>query len=317
MIYYFTEKKDGSFNQSDEAIDTYWLHLQNPTPEEIEDIQKEFSLPTDYLTSALDNRELPRSQGLDQETFKEPILLLFQYPHATISPTGFSQYEAYPFNIILLPDKLITVCNHEEQFIEIKQRKEEANSTKAAVIGTATQLIWNIAQAFNDSIQTLSENTERLESQLKVAIENNQLYQVMDIKKSLIYLQYALSENLNVLDEVNKTNWISRTPHVASYLQDVMIETKQTWTSAKIQLQLVSQMSDLFSAIVSNNLNIIMKVLTSITIVLTIPTIIGGLYGMNTTLPFAHIPYAFWWICLVTAGLCLLTIWLLKKKKFF
>lgn len=97
-------------------------------------------------------------------------------------------------------------------------------------------------------------------------------------------------------------------------LHDILVEIKQGLTTTRIQLKLVDKISDTFSAIVSNNLNNVMKILTSLTIVLTIPTIIGGVFGMNVKLPFADRENAFWWIFLVTVVLCILTIRGLKKK---
>jgi len=96
----------------------------------------------------------------------------------------------------------------------------------------------------------------------------------------------------------------------------VIIETEQAKTTARIRLKLVEQMNQTFSAIISNNLNNIMKILTSLTIILTIPTIIGSIYGMNIKLPIAERDDAFLWLILLTVIISLLTTYYLKKGKF-
>ena len=101
-----------------------------------------------------------------------------------------------------------------------------------------------------------------------------------------------------------------------NHLRDVLIETEQAMTTSRIQLKLVEQMNQTFSAIVSNNLNNIMKILTSLTIILTIPTIIGSIYGMNIKLPIAERDDAFIWLVLLTLFICIVTTYYLKKGKF-
>ncbi len=168
---------------------------------------------------------------------------------------------------------------------------------------------------YNRFLKDITAQVNQLESELQVATENKQLYQLMDIQKGLVYFNAALNDNLVVLQPLQKSKLIMNSTESQSQLHDNIVETKQALTSTKIQLQIVTQISQIFSAIVSNNLNIVMKILTSITVVLTIPTIIGGLYGMNVALPFEDQPTAFWVICLITVIICWISVIFLRKKK--
>lgn len=317
MIQYFSVKQNGSVLETTSAESFDWVHLETPSLKEIEKIAQDYSVPKDYLTAVLDKQEVPRTEGLNQQTLEQPILLLCQYPHPVTSPSGFQQFEMFPFSMILTKEKIITACNYATSFTKKFHRILSVQEHLLFPEQIAIQISWNIASLFNKNVQELKKETENLESQLRVSVANQQLYQIMDIQKSLVYFKSALQENLRGLESLLSTSLLLDSKDARAALHDVLVENKQALTITSIQLQLVSQTKDMFSAIVSNNLNIIMKVLTSITVVLTIPTIIGGLYGMNVHLPFANFHNAFWWLCGGIVLLCLFTTWLLKKKNLF
>lgn len=178
------------------------------------------------------------------------------------------------------------------------------------------QLLWQITFSYNTYLSTLQSQCDVLEKQLRVSTENSQLYQIMDIQKSLVYFKEATTANLTTLKTLVKNKTIQENHALKNHLHDVIIETEQSRTTARIQLKLVEQMNQTFSAIVSNNLNNIMKILTSLTIILTIPTIIGSLYGMNIKLPIAGRDDAFLWIILLMIFISIATAYYLKKGKF-
>ncbi len=132
----------------------------------------------------------------------------------------------------------------------------------------------------------------------------------------MVYFKEATTANLTTLKTLVKNKTIQENHALKNHLHDVIIETEQSRTTARIQLKLVEQMNQTFSAIVSNNLNNIMKILTSLTIILTIPTIIGSLYGMNIKLPIAGRDDAFLWIILLMIFISIATAYYLKKGKF-
>jgi len=178
------------------------------------------------------------------------------------------------------------------------------------------QLLWQITQSYNTYLSTLLAQCDLLETQLKVSTENKQLYQIMDIQKSLVYFKEATASNLEALQQLAENQSVKNNHAMMNHLRDVIIETEQAKTTARIRLKLVEQMNQTFSAIISNNLNNIMKILTSLTIILTIPTIIGSIYGMNIKLPIAERDDAFLWLILLTVIISLLTTYYLKKGKF-
>lgn len=295
--------------------DTIWLSVESPTNEEINELITKYKLPKDYITGVLDDDENSRFEGLHQNTLEEPALLLLQYPHATISPSGYTQFNTYPFAIILTTDKkVITVINKSADFLNHALTEPIAESELPIQELLILFLSWHISTHYNKFLKDLIIQTNKLEGELKVSTENNQLYQMMDIQKSLVYFEAAISSNLNVLNMLYSAQIFKEPRAHLPHLHDILVETQQAATTTQIQLKLVDKVSDTFSAIVSNNLNNVMKILTSLTIVLTIPTIIGGIYGMNVKLPFANREDAFWWLFVITAGTCTFVIRRLKKR---
>ncbi|MEI5994855.1 magnesium transporter CorA family protein [Candidatus Enterococcus mansonii] len=315
MINYL-KIENGQFTPStSDTEDTIWLAVEKPTEEEINQLVTTYKLPKDYITGVLDDDENSRFEGLHQNTLEQPALMLVQYPHATVSPSGYTQLDTFPFAVILTTNgKVITVINNSADFL----KKALANPIPDSKLPVQEMLIlylsWHISTCYNRFLKELITETNKLEGELKVSTENSQLYQIMDIQKSLVYFESAINSNLEVLNMLYNAKIFSNPRAHLPHLHDILVETKQAATTTKIQLKLVDKISDTFSAIVSNNLNNVMKILTSLTIVLTIPTIIGGIFGMNVKLPFANREDAFFWIFIVTTGTCIFVIRRLKKR---
>lgn len=289
--------------------------MDKPTTDEIEVLTEKYKLPKDYITGVLDDNENSRLEGFYQQTLEKPVLLLLQYPVATISPSGYTQLNTFPFALILTADnKVITVVNQSADFLQQILAAPLQNNQAAVHEWFPLFLSLEISIRYNRFLKELIKQTNSLEGELKVSTENKQLYQLMDIQKSLVYFDSALHANLTVFNKLYQAQFLKKPENHLPQLHDILVETKQAATTTAIQLQLVDKISDTFSAIVSNNLNNVMKILTSLTIVLTIPTIIGGIYGMNVKLPFANREDAFWWIFILTAGTCIFVIRRLKKR---
>ncbi|MHC5227003.1 magnesium transporter CorA family protein [Enterococcus sp. LJL99] len=314
MINYFKESNNIFLSEPSNSKEVVWISVNAPTAEEISQLIDQYQLPSDYITAILDDNENARFEGSYQQSPEKPILLLLQYPKKVESPSGYLQFDTFPFAVILTIDKkIITISKEIPPFIQQMDdctRSPEEFSVQEELI---LKLSWHISHAYNHYLNQLIKKTNQLEGELQVSTENNQLYQIMDIQKSLVYFESALTANLAVWNLLYPEATETQPTH-KSKLHDILVETKQALATSKVQLQLVDKISDTFSAIVSNNLNNVMKILTSLTIVLTIPTIIGGLFGMNVKLPFSNREDAFWWIFIITLGLCIFVIRKLKKR---
>lgn len=315
MINYLKIEKGQLIPTHSDTNETVWISLEKPTEDEINQLVTTYKLPKDYITGALDDNENSRFEGLHQAIIEEPALMLLQYPHATISPSGYAQLDTFPFAIILTAEgKVITVINNSADFLNQIFTDPFPDSQLPIQETLILYLSWQLSTCYNRFLKELIRQTNKLEGELKVSTENSQLYQMMDIQKSLVYFESAINSNLEVLTMLYNARIFTDPRAHLPRLHDILVETKQAATTTKIQLKLVDKVSDTFSAIVSNNLNNVMKILTSLTIVLTIPTIIGGIFGMNVKLPFANREDAFFWIFVVTTATCIFVIRRLKKR---
>jgi magnesium transporter len=308
VLNYYTNF-NGFFHSSESITEkTLWINVEKPTSEEIELLRKTFSLPTDYLTDILDDDENSRFEsGKDV-----PNLLLLQYPALVKDGEAYSYVETFPLALILTTDgKILTVGNHPTSFIPEILRQHFA--PEDIVDHLLYEIMFQLAKSFNSYLKSLKTETSQLEHELLLTTENKQLYQMIEAQKSLVLLEAALEANVEVLNKVYKSMEIKgRT--LESKLYDIIVESQQALTTTRIQMKLLENISDMFSSIVSNNLNNVMKILTSLTIVLTIPTIVGGIYGMNVKLPFEDNDYAFFIVLGLTIVFCFAVIRILKKK---
>lgn len=315
LIKYLEMKNNQFIPVASDTTETKWLIVEKPTKAEVDQLVATYLLPHDFITGVLDDEENSRFEGLHQKKLEEPALMLLQYPCSSISPSGYTQINTFPFAIILTTDKkIITVTNAPVEFLDNFLLNAVSDIKEPIQEAMVLHIAWKIAISYNNFLKELIKQTNTLEGELKVSTENKQLYQIMDIQKSLVYFESALTANLDVLNTLYHADLFQNPSDHLPHLHDVLVETKQGLTSTEIQLKLVDKISDTFSAIVSNNLNNVMKILTSLTIVLTIPTIMGGIFGMNVKLPFANRADAFFWIFIITTALCLFVIHRLKKR---
>lgn len=314
MLYY-TIDHNNLVKQDISNKKTMWLHVENPSSQEIDALTKTYNLPKDYLSAVLDDEENSRSEGLKQQTMKKAVLLLLQFPYEIQSPSGFQQFETYPLSLIITPEnRVITITKYPLPFfkrITDHYFKPNDNNPEMNIL---LEILWQVVLSFNHCLKQTKTQLDYLEKQIKVSTQNEQLYQIMDIQKSLVFFDEATSANLKTLSDLANTRLFQENHALKNHLHDILVETQQALTSANIHLKFATHMNDTFSSVVSNNLNNVMKILTSVTIVLTIPTIISGIYGMNVKLPIAKSPYAFWIIMIGTIVISWITIKILKKK---
>ncbi|KFN92009.1 magnesium transporter CorA family protein [Tetragenococcus muriaticus] len=317
MLYYYTFDENYLARQETLKQNTLWIHVEKPSTQEIDTLRKNYHLPKDYLTAVLDDEENSRSEGLNQQHMKKAALLLLQFPYEVQSPSGFQQFETYPLSLIITPEnRIITIANYFLPFFQAIKNHYFKPNDNVPEMNIALEILWQVVLSFNNRLKTTKDHLDRLEKQIKVSTQNEQLYQIMDVQKSLVSFDEATSANLDTLKALSNTELIQLKGHHAfkHHLRDVIEETKQSLTSASIQLKFATHMNDTFSSVVSNNLNNVMKILTSITLVLTIPTIISGIYGMNVKLPLDTYHNTFWAIMLVTIIISWIAVKILKKK---
>ncbi|MHC9532867.1 magnesium transporter CorA family protein [Dellaglioa sp. BT-FLS60] len=316
MIEYYKSTESGKIEKIKEYSKLCWINVTNPSDAEIDELVSEHAMPRDYVTAVLDDQENSRTEGLSQNVV--PDLVLMQYPHRVRNSLGYLEYQTFPFSIVLADDAIITISNSVPDFINEFISDSPIHKIKTTTSDQFTlKLLWYLSQNFVFALNNIIQETENLEKTLAKATKNEQYYQMMSMQKSLVYFDAALTKNNPVLKSMADSNEHFKQKATDDLLTDVLIENQQAETMTSIQTKILDNYGEMVSSVISNNLNIVMKVLTSMTIILTIPTIMGGMYGMNVKLPGANISFSFWWLQLITLIICLLTAYYLKKNDYF
>ena len=149
------------------------------------------------------------------------------------------------------------------------------------------------------------------------ALKNTELIKLLDLDKALVYFSTSLNANQIVIDRIRTLSTIKHYEDDNDLLDDVIIENKQAIEMASIHREVLSGTMDAFASVISNNQNIVMKLLTAITILLTIPTLISGIWGMNVLVPFADNQYGFWIVLGIIAAILIPVIIIMIRKRMF
>ena len=288
-----------------------WIHLSNPTEEEIRVVTTSFDIPEEHIRAALDEEEKARLE-IDDDI----ILVIIDVPiHDENNRCSFT---TVPLGIILLKDHILTVSTVKLSLIEefVQGRIKSFFTFKKTRF--ILQMLFRNSTYFLLYLKQIGRISDNIERQLKNNLRNQELMLLLELEKSLVYFTTSLKSNEAVLERMMRTEIVKRYPDDLELLEDVIIETKQAIEMANIYSSILGSTRDAFSTVMSNNLNIVMKKLTSITIVFAIPTVVSGLWGMNVGgVPFASDTYGFLWVLLVAFACGIIITWILFKKELF
>lgn len=179
------------------------------------------------------------------------------------------------------------------------------------------QLLYKNASYYLQYLRSIDKAGNRIEQELSRSMRNKELIQLLELEKSLVYFTTSLRANEMVLEKMMRMENIKQYPEDKDLLEDVIIENKQAMEMASIYSSILSETRDAFASVISNNLNVVMKTLTSLTIILSIPTMIFSLFGMNVPLPFMHDPKALTYILIGCVVLIIMGSIVMFRKKMF
>lgn len=287
-----------------------WVNLVNPNEDEINNVSKALNVEVDFLKAALDEEERARIESDNGQT-----LIIVDIP--IVEKEGeMNVYTTIPLGIIILKHIIITVCLKEDtllsDFINNKV-KTFFTQYKARFV---LQILFKNATRYLQYLKHIDKTSSRIEQDLHKSMKNKELILMLKLEKSLVYFSTALKSNEVVLEKLMKYEYIKNYPEDTELLEDVIIENKQAIEMATIYSNILSGTMDAFASVISNNLNIVMKVLTSVTIVMAIPTMVSSFFGMNVDIPLTS-PHSFWLILTMSALLCTVAGYVLYKKKMF
>ncbi|NME35197.1 MULTISPECIES: magnesium transporter CorA family protein [Fusobacterium] len=286
-----------------------WINLTAPTDEEIEALEVVLDIPQEHLRAALDEEEKSRLE-IDGDI----ILVIIDIPIHNDGDDKCS-FTTIPLGIILLPDNIITITIDKFPLIDefIKGKVKEFFTYKKTRF--ILQLLFRNTSYYLYYLRQIGRVSDVVESRLKKNLDNDELMLLLELEKSLVYFTTSLKSNEAVLDRIMRMQLVKKYPDDMELLDDIIIDTKQAIEMASIYTSVLSSTRDAFSTIMSNNLNNVMKRLTSITVVLAVPTIISGIWGMNVLVPFGESNFGFLSVIVISIVLSfLIALWLSKNK---
>jgi magnesium transporter len=181
----------------------------------------------------------------------------------------------------------------------------------------ALQILFVISSYYLRYLKQINKKTNEIEREVHQSLKNKELYAFLALEKSLVYFTTSLKSNKVVLDKILRFNYLKMYEEDKDLLEDVIIEKTQAIEMAETYRSILSGMMNAFASIISNNLNIVMKFLTSITIILSFPTMVASFYGMNVDIPFQHVHHSYIAPLVVSGLLTTLTAFIFWKKKYF
>ena len=303
IAYYKTEA--GRMARQESLSPGCWVNMIQPDEQEIAAAAQALEIDPSFLRAALDEEETSRIDTEDGQT-----LIIIDLP--AVEKDDAVVYSTLPLGIIVTEKHIITVCLKESSILKDMQdglvRGAETQKRTSFIL----YMLLQVAKRYLQYLKQIDKIYNYMERQLYKSQRNKELIQLLDLEKSLVYFNTSLKANEVTLEKILRGRIVTLYEEDHDLLEDVLIEVRQAIEMANIYSSIISGMMDAFASVISNNLNVIMKVLTSITILLTIPNIIFGFYGMNVAgLPLDQ----FWWFPLVVAALAIVLVAVILKRR--
>lgn len=287
-----------------------WVNLVDPSVDELRQTAQDLDIDPDLLRFSLGQEAISSVKKVD-----DSLRILIRIPYRQPADVNVP-FITLPLGIVLTQDLVITVCRKEADLfrdLDDFHREDLATDQPQRFV---LHMLWSISNAYLRFLNDIYQSVDRLEDQLQRALQNREVLELLRYQKSLVYFMTGLEINGLMLDRLQRSELLELKPADADLMDDVVTENQEARKMVEIASNILSQMMDAFASIISNNLNVVMKFLASITVILIIPQIVGTFYGMNVGLPIEGHPLAF----LIMVGLSFLAAavvaWIFWKKNW-
>ena len=296
----------------EEPVKGCWICMTRPSEEELEKIEELYDLDPDDLSAALDEEETSRIDVEDNYT-----LVLVDIPTVEVRNEK-NRYVTIPLGVILTQEAIITVCLEETPVLNLFTGRRASQFSTHMKTRFILQILFANAKLYLRYLRSINKQSEELEKFLHDSTENSALIDMMELGKSLLYFTTSLKATDVVLDKLTKTPSIKRYPEDEELLEDVIVENHQALEMSEIYSGILNGMMDAYASIISNNMNVVQKFIAVATVVLSIPNIVFGAYGMNLavdSMPLAKSHYAFALIIAISIVMSYACYLFFKKTK--
>jgi len=313
MVEIFKTSEHGLELLSIDAIEKgCWINLTEPDEEELDLLTQTIGAEPAFLRDPLDVEEKPRIDVEDDQ-----ILIIVDIPYIYEDDKSI-KFETLPMGLLQVRDDyIITICSKQVPVLERFRNGQIKNLYTFKKTRFILQVLYHVAKDYLKYLKHIDKKSEFIERSLYKSMRNTELYNMMELSKSLVYFTTSLKSNETVLERLLPGKLIKMYEEDQDLLEDTIIENKQAIEMANIYSSILSGMMDAFASIISNNQNMVMKFLAAITIVLAVPNVIFSFFGQNFVWPYGNNP--FMWLY-VTAGAIVITLivaFILYKRDMF
>jgi len=309
LSIYNTDLKTNKFEKIKEFRPGSWISLVNPSEEEIKSVCSNLKIEDEFIKYPLDYEEQARIDIEDDMT-----LFVIDVPVIEESKEG-KTYSTMPLGLIVVRDEFfITVSLKKNRIIDSFEKGRVKGMCTYKKTRLVLQILYLNASYYLTDLKRINKEAENTVNDLKKTMKNEDLMQLLNLENSLVYITTSLKANELVMEKTARGKILKSYEEDDEILEDAIIENRQAIEMSKIYSEVLNGTMDAYASIISNNLNVVMKFLASMTIVLSLPTLIASIWGMNVPLPFATNPYGFGIVCGISILLSVVAFIWLKKK---
>jgi len=304
ITIYDKGEHDDEFIEIPEPKEGCWIHVEDATTNDINQISKLIDLEYTDMYDSLDRYEIPRVEKVD-----ETVLIYTRHPmepEAGLYTTTFT--------IILTKDYFVTICPQKSQIVEnfISQKPKLSPSNKSKFI---IYILLKITQEYTLQIKKIRTSVLKQEKKMSY-VDSRDITNLTHTEEILNQYLSSLVPMRSVLESITSGRYTLLYEKDQDLLEDLLNASIQSEDLCSINLRSIRSLRDSYQIIFTNQLNKTIKLLTALTIILSIPTMIASLYGMNVSLPGEGAKYAFSVIVILIVGLSILSLILFQRKKW-
>lgn len=291
------------------SLQNKWLHLENPTDLEIELIARLSGVDEDMIKAALDEDERSRIEVEENTT-----LIIFDVPVIEEEDNYYS-YNTIPLGVLLTDSTILTVCLKPNSVVRNFINSRIKNFDTAERSRFLYQLLYTTHVKFLQYLRQIDRSYQRIQIELHQSTKNKELIQLLDLENSLVYFSTSLRGNNLIIERLARQVAKKETDFNNEILEDVIVESRQALDMCNIYRDVLSGTMDAYASVISNNLNITMKLLTVVSIMMAVPQIFASLWGMNTGVPFQGKIYGFYLVAVISVLASGVAFFLIRKSE--
>ncbi|MEG2290561.1 MAG: magnesium transporter CorA family protein [Clostridium sp.] len=312
MITILKSDASGALSNIDTIEHGSWVSMINPSDEEVLLISQKLSISQDFIRAALDEEEGSRIEFENNST-----LVIIDIPFTEMDDNSLT-YDTYPLAIIYTENIIITVCLKNSPVLSDFVLEKIPSFYTFKKVRFMLQMLYRASNYYLLYLRQINKKSLLIEKTLYKSLRNRELIQLFALQKSLVYFSTSLKSNDLTLEKLLKQEILTKYDDDCDILDDVMIENRQAIEMCSIYSDVLTGTMNVFASIISNNQNQVMKYLTSVTIVISVPTLISGLLGMNVGgIPFLDSSNGFFYMCVIVGLITIVVTYYLGKKDMF